>query len=244
MKRRTFLALGLTAALSIPFAMTAFADSSQYTPGENVVFSGHTDFDYYYTYTAGSAKKVNFKCFSIVNGDARTYAAVNEDLYEYYRAAFNDKDVVFEGGYQFSAGDNAPIVIPTWEVRNEEEDNKLYRLENYIAPLLYQEGTAPNFKLFGELYGTGATVSAADDGSYLTIDTNPLNIKGSFVFKEDSLAKIKLTNASLGLPEWLYGEMMDTRAIDGKQRESFDHVTVSWSYSPNQGLEVMYRTNT
>ena len=244
MKRRTFLALGLTAALSIPFAMTAFADGSQYKPGQTVEFSGHTDFGYYYTYTAGSSQKVNFKCFSVVNNDVRTYAAVHEDLYDYYKLAFEDKDVVFKGDYQFSAGDGAPIVIPTWEVRNEEEDNKLYRLENYIAPLLYQEGTAPNFKLFGELYGTGATVSAADDGSYLTIDTNPLNIKGSFVFKEDSLAKIKLTNASLGLPEWLYGEMMDTRAIDGKQRESFDHVTVSWSYSPNQGLEVMYRTNT
>ena len=63
MKRRTFLALGLTAALSIPFAMTAFADGSQYKAGQTVEFSGHTDFGYYYTYTAGSSKKVNFKCF-------------------------------------------------------------------------------------------------------------------------------------------------------------------------------------
>ncbi len=243
MKRRTFLALGLTAALSIPFAMTAFADGNQYKAGQTVEFSGHTDFGYYYTYTVGSSKKVNYKCFSVVNNDVRTYAAVHEDLYEYYKSAFEDKDVVFKGDYQFSAGDGAPIVIPTWEVRSEEEDNKLYRLENYIAPLLYQEGTTPNFKLFGELYGTGATVSAADDGSYLTIDTNPLNIKGSFIFKDDSLAKIKLTNASLGLPEWLYEEIVSTRAIDGRQKEAFDKVTVTWSYHPDHGLEVIYRKN-
>lgn len=243
MKRRTFLALGLTAALSIPFTMTAFADDESYSAGQTVEFSGHTDFGYYYTYTVGSSKKVNYKCFSVVNNNVRTYAAVNEDLYEYYKATFNDKDVVFKGDYQFSAGDGAPIVIPTWEVRNEEKDNELYNLENYIAPLLYQEGTTPNFKLFGELYGTGSTVSAAEDGSYLTIDTNPLNIKGSFLFKDGALAKIKLTNAALGLPDWLYGEMLDTRAIDGKQKETFKNVTVSWTYSPSQGLEVMYRTN-
>lgn len=37
MKRRTFLALGLTAALSIPFAMTAFADGVQYKNGQTTV---------------------------------------------------------------------------------------------------------------------------------------------------------------------------------------------------------------
>lgn len=56
MKRRTFLALGLTAALSLPFAMSAFADDVQYKNGQTVEYSGHTDFGYFFTYTSGDGK--------------------------------------------------------------------------------------------------------------------------------------------------------------------------------------------
>ena len=242
MKRRTFLALGLTSALSIPFAMTAFADNVQYKNGQTVEFSGHTDFGYFFTYTSGNGK-VNYKCFSVVNNGDRKYAAVNEDLYEYFKAVFNDKDVVFKGNFQKMADDGAPIISAYWEVQNTEKGTTLYRLENYVAPLLYEVGTTPNFKLFGELYDA-ATVSTADDGSYMTIDTNPLNMKGGSIFFNDmALEHIQLTNNVLGLPSWLYEEMGKTRALDGRQKEVFDHVTVTWTYHPDQGLEVTYRTN-
>lgn len=46
MKRRTFLALGLAAALSIPFATTAFAAETQYKKGSYIEFSGIPDFNY------------------------------------------------------------------------------------------------------------------------------------------------------------------------------------------------------
>lgn len=242
MKRRTFLALGLTAALSIPFAMTAFADGVQYKNGQTVEFSGHTDFGYFFTYTSGNGK-VNYKCFSVVDNGKRKYAAVNEDLYEYFKAAFDDKDVVFKGNYQRMADDGSPVIEAYWEVQNTEKGRNLYRLENYVAPLLYQVGTAPNFKLFGELYDE-ATASASDDGSYLTLDSNPLNTKGGSIFFNDlGLEHIQLTNTALGLPDWLYQEMCQTRALDGRQKESFDNVTVSWTYHPDQGLEVMYCAN-
>lgn len=243
MKRRTFLALGLTAALSIPFAMTAFAEGEKYSAGQYVEFSGHTDFDYYYTYTVGSTQKVNYKCFSVVNDGVRTYAAVKEDLYEYYRAAFADKDVMFKGSYHETAGDGSNVILPIWEVNREDGKNTVYKLENYVAPLLYKEGETPNFKLFGELYDAGVVVSVSSDGSSMTIDTNPLNIKNSFIFKYDAIDRIKLTNKALGLPEWLYEEMGNTRAVDGRQKEIFDHVTVTWTFAPSQGLEVMYRAN-
>lgn len=119
MKRRTFLALGLTAALSLPFAMSAFADDVQYKNGQTVEFSGHTDFGYFFTYTSGNGK-VNYKCFSVVNNGDRKYAAVNEDLYEYFKAVFNDKDVVFKGDFQKMADDGAPVISAYWEVQNTE----------------------------------------------------------------------------------------------------------------------------
>lgn len=94
MKRRTFLALGLTAALSIPFAMTAFADGNQYKVGQTVEFSGRTDFDYFYTYTAEDYSvypfpETDYKCFSVIDESGkRFYAAVKSVQYEHARTAF------------------------------------------------------------------------------------------------------------------------------------------------------------
>lgn len=243
MKRRTFLALGLTAALSLPFAMSAFADDVQYKNGQTVEYSGHTDFGYFFTYTSGDGK-INYKCFSVVNNGDRKYAAVKENLYDYYQATLNDKDLVFKGNYQRRADDGAPVFTAIWEVvTNDKGKEVLSGIENYVAPVLYQPGTTPNFKLFSDLYDD-ITASAPDDGSYMTIDTNPLNMKnGSILFNDMALEHIQLTNNVLGLPSWIYEEMGKTRALDGRQKEVFDHVTVTWTFHPDQGLEVTYRTN-
>lgn len=205
MKRRTFLALGLTTVLSLPFAMSAFADDVQYRNGQTVEFSGHTDFGYFFTYTTGASNNVNYKCFSVVNNGERKYAAVKEELYEYFKVALNDRDLILKGDFQRIADDGAPVFTAIWEVtKDEKENNVLTRLEEYVAPTLYQAGTKPNFKLFGELYGD-LTVSYPEDGSYMTIDTNPLNMKnGSILFNDMALERIQLTNSALGLPSWLY----------------------------------------
>lgn len=185
----------------------------------------------------------NYKCFSVVENGQRVYAAVKESLYDYYKNVFNDQDVTFKGEVQRFADDGAPVILATWKVVNEDGKETLISLDEDIAPTFYKKGMAPDFKLFYDLYND-VTVSVAEDGSYMTIDNNPLNMKGgSIIFNETGLEHVKLTNKALGLPEWLYKEMANTRAIDGRQKESFDDVTVTWSYHPNQGLEVIYRTN-
>ena len=37
--------------------------------------------------------------------------------------------------------------------------------------------------------------------------------------------------------------MMGTRALDGRQKEVFDYVTVIWSYHPDSGINILYRKN-
>ena len=87
-------------------------------------------------------------------------------------------------------------------------------------------------------------ITVADDSSYLMIDTNPYNQKGGDSrLIEAGLDHIETLNKALGLPNWLYEEMLKTRALDGRQKESFDNVTVTWSYHPDQGMEVIYRSN-
>ena len=238
--KKKLVALLLAAILCVAIAVPAFAAETQYKPGNYVTFTGHTDFGYYYTYTAG---KTDFKCFSVVENGQRIYAAVKESLYESFKTVFNDQDVAFRGAVQSIAGDGSPVIAVTWTVTNEDGKENLTEIDDSIAPVLYQKGTNPNFKLFYDLYDD-LTVSVAEDGSYMTIDNNPLNIDGgSILYSQTGLDHIKLTNKVLGLPDWLYQEMVTTRAIDGRQKESFENVTVSWTYHPDRGLEVLYRSN-
>lgn len=242
MKRRTFLALGLTAALSIPFAMTSFAADDRYKTGTYIEFSGTPDFGYYYTYTE-TYKDSNwdFKCFSVVSDDGqRYYAGVRTGLYEYCRELFSGKTVKLKGEVRQVAGDGAPVI---WLTEQISEDGKEYTsIQDCLWTVIYKHNVEPNFRIFSELY-TNRTVTLSDDGTYIMIDSNPSNISGGSLSEESALNEIKKLHKFFGLPDWLYEEMVKTRAVDGRQKETFDKVTVSWTYHPDQGLEVMYRMN-
>lgn len=79
------------------------------------------------------------------------------------------------------------------------------------------------------------------DGSYLTIDTNPHD-KDDYTDYAAYLS-IYLINDALGLPDSLTEKMGKTSALDGRQSQSFDEVTVSWKYHPDNGLEITYEAN-
>ena len=78
----------------------------------------------------------------------------------------------------------------------------------------------------------------ASDGSYLEIDTNPFDIDDFTA--SGSLTAIQLTNAFLGLPDSVYRKMVQTNSLQGVQRHETENLVVSWTYHPDNGLEVMY----
>lgn len=84
--------------------------------------------------------------------------------------------------------------------------------------------------------GEWATVSR--DGSYLTIDTNPADVDD--FYDGDALTVIRKINSALGLPDSLIEKMMSTRAMDGRQSASYGNIAITWTYHPNEGLEIMY----
>lgn len=247
MKRRTFLALGLVTALSIPFSMTAFAEEPQYKAGQEVTFSGQTDFNYYYTYTADN---MSYKCFSVVENGKRYYAAVYDSLYDYCKNAFVNQTVTLRGKYQKTAGDGSPVISFPQKITVTEEGKEIVTsLPDCIWYANCGSPENPNFLAFYYAYDIG-TITAALDNSYIIIDSNPLNVKKGSLwnyslpdYQNVAFNEILQLNTFLELPDWLYQEMMNTRAVDGRQKEVFDNVTVTWTYHPNQGLEVMYRKN-
>lgn len=102
------------------------------------------------------------------------------------------------------------------------------------------EKKIPTLKEVADRYGSDYfdTVVLVDDESCLMVDTNPFDTEDmGFSSVWDDIVGI---NKMLGLPDSLNEKMKTTRSMDGRQSESFDNVDVSWTYHPDNGLEVMY----
>lgn len=213
--------------------------STEYTKGQEIIISGKTDFNYFYTYRDG----LKYKCFSLTKNGERVYASVREDLYDYYKNAFQNHSLTLKGTYEFTAEDGSPVVSVSTLVEGTKETN----LRSYLWTVNKGSVKNPNFKAYADLKGDGLVLSAAKDGQSITIDSNPWGAaKGSQAYKLDNdfaLLMIKELNSELGLPDWLYTEMMGTRALDGRQKEVFDYVTIIWSYHPDSGINILYRKN-
>lgn len=78
----------------------------------------------------------------------------------------------------------------------------------------------------------------ASDGSYMMLDSNP-NDRNNYYMKY-VWESIEETNKALGFSSAFTTKMKYLRTTYGRWTESNDNYTVSWSYDPDSGLEVMY----
>lgn len=58
--------------------------------------------------------------------------------------------------------------------------------------------------------------------------------------RENALEAIKYANEALGFNGSLYNRMLETSALMGRQSEENSRYKVSWTYHPDDGLEVTY----
>ena len=78
----------------------------------------------------------------------------------------------------------------------------------------------------------------ADDGSYLEIDTNPLDIDN--FSSSEAWKYVKKVSNEVGFTESTLKKMGHTTALDGTQSDENNKVKVSWTYHPDNGFEVTY----
>ena len=258
---KKFLAFVVICIVVLSMSLSVFA-AADYNRDDMVTISGQTDFDSQYTWNAPYNiidGRLTYECFTILAEDGtKWYVAVNPRQMQYYQNAFYGKSLVLKGKYKGNTDDGTPVLNPCYLIEGEKEQE----IKNYLWNLnIWENDETPNLQAFYDIYREPifydihrepiqekrqiTVLSISEDGSYLSIDSNPLNIDQSSISTYQTYANgcIRSINSALGLPTWLYGEMCETRAIDGRQKETFDNVTVSWSYHPKQGLEVMYRKN-
>lgn len=99
-----------------------------------------------------------------------------------------------------------------------------------------------------EAINIAGQISHRGDDNF-TIDTYPyedtkLSSAAIALLAPDSQRKaleaIKYVNQELGFNGAVYDRMMETNALMGRQSEENDKYRVSWTYHPDEGLEVTY----
>ena len=100
----------------------------------------------------------------------------------------------------------------------------------------------PNFhKLFSDYAGESWCTIAKDD-SYISIDTNPTDIDD--YYNSDAYSAIMEINKILGfsdaLSDALNEKIGNTNSLAGRMTEENKKIKVSWTYHPDNGLEIIY----
>ena len=96
----------------------------------------------------------------------------------------------------------------------------------------------PDLRALYNEYCSSYYARIANDGSYLSIDTNPNDKDDHFDY--EAYQAIVSVNAALGLPESVLNRMNQTRSMDGIQSYSNDELEITWTYHPDKGMEVNY----
>lgn len=217
------------------------ASAAPYAIDEKVECTGYTDFSNPILFQAEESS-VSYRCFLIDLNGIKWRVAVMEQTYPYFEAAFTGKPMTFEGLYAGVANDGVAVIRPVTLIEGEQRTN----LMDYLWELNKGSMDNLNFTAYNDLYGLGY-LTVGEDGSYMEFDSNPWNLPSKGMAAQiDAIISTGLLedmNKDFGLPDWLYEEMVSTRAVDGRQKEVFDYLTVTWSYHPDQGLEAIYRKN-
>lgn len=83
----------------------------------------------------------------------------------------------------------------------------------------------------------GSAGALRDDDTTLVLD-----MEGDDLGSGDlSFSDIACVLDQLGAPSYVTEAMERTRALDGVQRETWDQYEASWTYHPDQGLDIIIR---
>lgn len=81
---------------------------------------------------------------------------------------------------------------------------------------------------------SGGDARLMDDGNALLLDTEGDESSGL------QLATVACVLIALDVPQATMSRMDSTRALDGRQTDEFNGITVEWTYHPDEGMDVLF----
>lgn len=248
--RRDFLkAAGSTvlvsAIASTSFVLPASAEKSTavvspdgYKKGDSLILSGSILFD-------EEPETIESMILYKLNDGTKTYKLASfPSYYPYEKAEFTDHILTLECVY-WNYENGYDIVLPLNLIEGENKT----ALNLYIIARYCQADGNPDFKLLLEscFSNSDKYMELSEDGKTLKIDTNPYNLGGTDLTDiagqldmSQGQKIVEKVNELMGLPSYVWYEMSQTRALDGTQKEVVGNVTITWTYHPHNGLEVLY----
>ena len=115
---------------------------------------------------------------------------------------------------------------------------KLFAIAGATTLLVTLTGCVGQFNTFQEAYelcGSPEGVTVADGGSTITIDG-----MGEEDYSGTSYGALVCVVTKAGTPDYIYSNIMSTRALDGRQIQEFDGIEVSYSFHPNSGANIVF----
>jgi len=85
-----------------------------------------------------------------------------------------------------------------------------------------------------DLAGKGTTI--ADKGKTLIVDSS-----GEEDYTGISYTSVTCIFNAISMPTAVQAHVGDTRALDGRQEDSWDGFTASWTYHPDEGMDMIVR---
>lgn len=126
--------------------------------------------------------------------------------------------------------------------RNKDLVKKLLALSAVGLLALSMTGCAPEqFKTFQEAYdtcGSPSGITVSDQGKTIVIDG-----QGEEDYYGASIGDIACVINAVNTPSYVISNMETTNSLMGRQSATFDKIEVSWSYHPDNGLDIVYHKN-
>jgi hypothetical protein len=111
-----------------------------------------------------------------------------------------------------------------------------------IGGVIALTGCSAPFTVFEDAISTCGNpqgVTLGDDGSTLTID-----MMGETDYSGSSYNDVECIVDAVGTPTYIKDNMWATNALSGRQTDTFENITVSWSYHPDNGLDAVFHYST
>lgn len=84
-------------------------------------------------------------------------------------------------------------------------------------------------------YGSGSAYATIGDAGYTITLSGSAKGRGNGLTDNEMVCALK----AVSVPDRVVSEMDATRALDGMQRASWDKMSASWTYHPDDGLQVI-----
>jgi hypothetical protein len=113
---------------------------------------------------------------------------------------------------------------------------KLITIAGASALLVTLSGCAGSFDTFQKAYDTCLTptgITVSDGGKTLIINGQGEDSYGATIY--DTACVL----SAVGTPTYILSNMETTNSLMGRQSDTFDGIDVSWSYHPDNGLDVV-----